>query len=317
MMYKTTFSAIRVDRDNLNKCLDPSLRVFNSNQELWPENFIGKYSNFLEEKEIVFCTIENEKEIIASCILVESYLNINGINLPVFFLTQVITEEKFRKMGYFSLLLEKVEELSRQKQVNILLVIARRAVSDLYWKFGFKGFSHFPEYNSKLTKKLLIGDKFRLADLGDLEILRNIYSSSNDNSNCKVIRSKLFWQIIITNQSELTYEVLMPRDKKNRNYIVLQNGVLIESSSWEDTQNSIDLFAKIESLLTQIKLDKLHSISKYLVTGKWQYSERFEPKEGHLYKLLNTIPSSAEIFFDEIAKEFGNARLEISPLDQW
>ena len=62
MMYKTTFRAIRVDRDNLNKCLDPSLRVFNSNQELWSNNFIGKYYNFLDEKEIVFCAIKNEKE---------------------------------------------------------------------------------------------------------------------------------------------------------------------------------------------------------------------------------------------------------------
>jgi hypothetical protein len=94
----------------------------------------------------------------------------------------------------------------------------------------------------------------------------------------------------------------------------VQNGVLIEASSWEDSQN---LFVKIESLLTQIKLDSLHPISKCLDTDKWKYSERFEPKEGHLYKLLNTLPRSVEIFFDEIAKEFGKARLEISPLDQW
>ena len=110
--------------------------------------------------------------------MIESHLNINGINLPVFFLTQVITEEKFRKMGYFSLLLEKVEELSRQKQVNILLVIARRAVSDLYWKFGFKGFSHFPEYNSKLTKKLLIEDKFiAKVELPRIKAWQNIFSN--------------------------------------------------------------------------------------------------------------------------------------------
>ena len=314
MIYKTTFSTIRIDRNNLTKCLEPSLRVFNSNHELWSENFIGKYNNFLDEKEIIFCTLENEKELIASAILVESHLNLNGVNLPAYFLTQVVTEEKFRKMGYFSLLLEKVEELSRQKKVNILIVIARRAVSDLYWKLGFKGFSHFPEHNLKLTKKLLIEDTYRIADLEDLETLRNIHLSIAGNSNCRVIRSELFWQIIITNQSELTYKVFMPKDRQNKNYVIVQNGVLIEASSWEDSQN---LFVKIESLLTQIKLDSLHPISKCLDTDKWKYSERFEPKEGHLYKLLNTLPRSVEIFFDEIAKEFGKARLEISPLDQW
>lgn len=314
MIYKTTFSAIRVDRKNLIKCLEPSSRVFNSNQELWSKNFFGKYYNFLDEKEILFCTIENENEMISSCILVESHLNINGINLPAYFLTQVITEEKFRKMGYSKLLLEKVEELSTQKHVNILITIARRAVTDLYWKFGFKGFSHFPEYKSKLTKKLLIKNVYRMANLEDLETLRNIHLNSSSNSNCKVMRSELFWQIVITNQSELTYKVYMPKDKQNANYVILQNGVLIEASSWENSQN---LFVKIKSLLTQINLDSLHPVSKYLVADEWQYSERFEPKEGHLYKLLNVLPRSAEIFFDEIAKEFGNARLEISPLDQW
>lgn len=314
MIYKTTFSAIRVDRDNLNKCLEPSSRVFNSNQELWSKNFIEKYYNFLDEKEIVFCTIENENEIISSCILVKSHLNINGINLPAYFLTQVITEEKFRKMGYLPLLLEKVEELSRQKQVKILITIARRAVSDLYWKFGFKGFSHFPEYKLKLTKKLFIKNVYRMANLEDLETLRNIHLNNSSNSNCKVMRSELFWQIVIANQSELTYKVYMPKDKQNANYVILQNGVLIEASSWENSQN---LFVKVKSLLTQINLDSLHPVSKYLVAEEWRYSERFEPKEGHLYKLLNVLPRSAEIFFDEIAKEFGNARLEISPLDQW
>ena len=33
--------------------------------------------------------------------------------------------------------------------------------------------------------------------------------------------------------------------------------------------------------------------------------------------MMENTPFMAEIFFDEIAKEFGNARLEISPLDQW
>ena len=116
MTYKLTFNATRVNQNNLVKCLDPSLRAFYLNEELGLLNLIGKYRDSLGEKEITFCTLETEKELIASCILIESRLNLNGLKLPIFFLTQVVTEEKFRMMGYFNLLLQKVEELSRQKK---------------------------------------------------------------------------------------------------------------------------------------------------------------------------------------------------------
>ena len=317
MTYKLTFNATRVNQNNLVKCLDPSLRAFYLNEELGLLNLIGKYRDSLGEKEITFCTLETEKELIASCILIESRLNLNGLKLPFFFLTQVVTEEKFRMMGYFNLLLQKVEELSRQKKINILLVIARRAVTDLYWKFDFKGFSHFPEYNLKSTNDLISINSFKIASFEDLEMLTNVYLRSIENSNCKVMRSKLFWQSIIKNQTELTYKVLIPKDKQNRNYIILQDGVLIEASSGGEHQNLIDFFVATESLLKQIKLDSFHQISNYLPSDKWQYTERFEPREGHLYKLLDTLPKVAETFFEEISKEFGDVRLEISPLDQW
>lgn len=317
MTYKLTFNATSVNQNNLVKCLDPSLRAFYLNEELGLLNLIGKYRDSLGEKEIIFCTLKTEGELIASCILIESKLSLNGLKLPVFFLTQVVTEEKFRMMGYLNLLLQKVEVLSRQKKINILLVIARRAVTDLYWKFDFKGFSHFPEYNSKLTNNLTSINSFKIANFEDLEMLTKAYLRGVSNSNCKVIRSKLFWQSIIKNQTESTYKVLIPKDKQNRNYLILEDGVLIEASSGGGHQNLVDLFGTTESLLNKIKLDSFHPISNYLPSDKWQYTERFEPREGHLYKLLDTLPKVVETYFTEISKEFGNTRLEISPLDQW
>ena len=90
-----------------------------------------------------------------------------------------------------------------------------------------------------------------------------------------------------------------------------------KASSGGDHQNSNNFFVETESLLKPIKLDRSHPISSCLLSDKWQYKERFEPKEGHLYKLLGTLPKVAKIFFEEITNEFGNERLEISPLDQW
>lgn len=317
MTNKIIFNVTRVDQTNLVNCLKPSLSAFYLNKELSLLNLVRKYSDSLGEKEILFCTLETEKELIASCMLIRSNLNLNGLNIPIFFLTQVVTEEKFRRMGYFGLLLQKVEALTRQKKVDILIVIARRAVTDLYWKFNFKGFSHFPEYNLKSTVELPSINSFRTANLEDLEMLRDAHSRSINNSNCRIIRSKLFWQSIIKNQSEVTCEVLIPIDKRNRNYVILQNGALVEASSGGDHQNSDTFFVETESLLKPIKLDRSHPISSCLLSDKWQYKERFEPKEGHLYKLLGTLPKVAKIFFEEITNEFGNERLEISPLDQW
>jgi len=315
--HKISFNSIRVDQNNLVKCLEPSQREFYLNQELRLMSLISKYRESLGEKEILFCKLETENELIASCVLVESTLNLHGLDLPIFFLTQVITEEKFRRMGYFALLMRKIEALSRQRNRNILIVIARRAVADIYWKFNFKGFSHFPEYKLKSNIKLPSSNAFKIADLENLEILRDAYWRSMNNSNCKIVRSNYFWESIIKNQSKLNYKVLIPIDKQNRNYFILQNDELIEASSGGDQQSLSDFFVETRGLFNKIKLDRFHPISQYLPSDNWEYNERFEPKEGHLYKLLGTLPSVAETFFEEIAKESGNARLEISPLDQW
>jgi len=220
-------------------------------------------------------------------------------------------------MGYFELLLQKIEAFSRQKKRNILIVIARRAVTDLYWKFGFKGFSHFPEYNLKPSLKLPTRNLFNIASTKDLKILRYMHSRSVNSSNCKIARSELFWQFILKNQSELNCKVLIPKNKMNQNYFILQNNVLIEASSRGDHQNLSSLFIETRNLFNQVKLDRFHSISRDLSSDIWDYTERFEAREGHLYKLLDILPKSIENFFKEIAKEFGTVRLEISPLDQW
>jgi len=317
MTYKLLFNTTRVNQNNLVKCLEPSLRAFYGNEESRFNNLVFKYLSAISDKEITFCSLEIENELIASCLLVSSSLKLNGLNLPIFFLTQVVTEKKFRRMGYFALLLQKIEEFSRQKKRNILIVIARRAVTDLYWKFGFKGFSHFPEYNLKSSLKFPTLNSFNIASNKDLEILRYLHLQSVNSSNCKIARSKLFWQFILKNQSELNCKVLIPKDKMNQNYFILQNNVLIEASSRGDHQNLSSFFIETRNLFNQVKLDRFHSISRDLSLDIWDYTERFEAKEGHLYKLLDTLPKGIEYFFKEIARESGTVRLEISPLDQW
>lgn len=311
------FKVERISNSNYEALLSDSRNVFYSKDQSGWIKFLERYSNASRYKEIQFCSLEVNKKVIASCTLIKSELNINGELVPFYFLTQVITAIGFRGKGFFRELLEKVEAFVLNSGVSILIVIARRAVSDLYWKLGFNGFSHFPVYTKKFFGDVNILEFFRPAVEGDLSNLHLSHLRSNQLSNSKIIRSETDWQRILNEQASGKHKILLLRNSLNRNYLITRDNRVIELSSYGSTKDYEEFFLKVQHCFSILDIGNNHPVSRYLDAKKWTYSERFEPREGHLLKIIGPISQKIECYLGESKEQFGKYRLEISEVDQW
>lgn len=315
MMYK--FEYERITPSNILEFLDTSLNVFFTGNDVRAAEFLSKYKNSISHKEIYFCSLKIQTEIVTSCILIEAFIKLNNSTEKIFFVSQVVTRDKYRKKGFLRLLLFEVEKYSNSKGASILIVIARRSVSDLYWKMGFQGFSHFPEFNLLENNFDLRSANLRQVDNNDLELLREAHFYSLRSSNCRIIRSENDWLRIISNQSETSYTIWSLQGREVKNYAIFSGSTLIEASTIGSKSQLVKFYLEVIRNAKKIQLDRFHPISKYLNLELWTYSERFEPREGHLFKVLNNCSPVISNFLNSIILDSSRTRLEISPLDQW
>lgn len=311
------FNSEELNRFNCRKILGPSLEIFYSGKNIEAEMFLNRFENAASTRRIFHCTLSNTTEQVSSCILVEGELYFGTRKVPFFYLTQVITAEKFRGNGYFRELLGHVEEFVGSIGTSILIVIARRSVTDLYSKLDFKGFSHFPEFTRISLKKIPKFENYRLAGEEDMELLSNIYSKAAENIYGRVGRNLEDWKQIIEFQSKNIFEVFLPLDANLKCYAITRKGVVLEMAFSEMSKESEEFLERIVNNFDKVRIDKSDPAISHLSVEEWKYQERFESKEGHLIKIVSKVPSDLETFICEITNEQGIHRLNVTEVDQW
>jgi ribosomal protein S18 acetylase RimI-like enzyme len=311
------FETFHIDRKNVE------MHLFNSKVEFYSKElsgwvkFLDRYSKLSKEREILFCALRKNHEVIASCVLVRGTIRVDQELIPFYFLTQAITNPQFRGQGLFRTLLEEVEVVAKARKVSVLVTIARRAVADFYWKLGFQGFSHFPEYINIRRDKGVTQDLFRYAELCDVDQLQLCHSNSRALSNSRIARSVVDWEFIVNEGKLGNYQVLLPKNSAHCNYLIVKEDCVIELSKCDSIVNECDFYTLVNKSFNQLKLDSMHPISNFLLGNSWKYRERFESKEGHLLKVIGPITLNSRYFLDEVVLEFGKHRFEISEIDQW
>lgn len=253
----------------------------------------------------------------SSCILVSTVFKLESGNKKGVFLTQVVTEKEYRNRGLLKVLLTKVEELCQSIGASLIFVIARRAAGDVYWKLGFQGFSHFPRFVNEKRNHFLEKKGLRRANFDDLWSLQNAHINSRYLGNMRILRTENDWRDLIHLQQSSNYTIWVDSKDYFNNYAIYRNSTLIEASSnFEPTENP-EFFSNLEKSSQEVLLDSKHPLATYLTNEDWHYSERHEPKEGHLLKLVGIDKSSFLSLSQENSFQKTEFRLEISLIDQW
>ena len=311
------FESFVMDSQNYIKLLKSSLGEFYAEDEIGASAFLSKYKTASSSTEIIHCKLQKELEEISSCVLVKRLILVDEYVIPFYFLTQVVTAEKYRGSGYVRMLLGEVEKLMISKGIPIMIVIARRSAHDLYSKLGFKGFSHFPEMVSIASNPTQAFTDFRQAGIQDIQKLHKINGKTSAYLNGRVQRTIEDWKLILDFQSESTYRVFLPLGESIESYIISKGRIGLEIGSISGMETDQDFLKSMLRNFEKFYIDKNNSLSKYFRETSWIYSERFEANEGHLIKLVSKVPSAAQMFFDEAIKVDGHYRLRIDPVDQW
>jgi hypothetical protein len=317
MMKDLTFDFEILSDTNFKQALDPSLREFYKSDEEKASIFFRRYKMASLHKEIIYCSLHGNGGLLSSCILVSAVLKLEDHDIKGFFLTQVVTEREHRQRGYLKILLSRVEELCIERDTSVIVVIARRSAGDVYWKLGFHGFSHFPIFVKK--RKNQVGDKrgLRTAELDDLRSLQNAHSNSRYLSNLRIERTENDWQDLILLQSSSTHAIWVDDEDEPKNYAIYKNGTLIESSGHVDSLSNREFYFKLERSSQEILLDRYHPLAACLNQEDWNYTERYEPREGHLFKIVKENSGAlSKVLHGELPQK-NKLRLEISPIDQW
>ena len=303
---------IPINITNLDKSLQKCQIIFGWNSETY-KSIVKRYNDYItnDNKEIWQISFTNSNQIIASCHLIVN--NLEFLNSKVINLTNVYVTMEHRGQGYFYKLMGEVEKFARDCHIDLLLVVARKKVKDIYWKAGFHGFYNFPllTFQSENPHKVETQSiSAKLAEVTELDRIRKI---SNKWNLILQKRDYAAWNLIIQNN---TIEFI---NSKKSSYIIHKNGELLEFGCIEE-QDVIEMVKHSIALqVLQIPFDLVTRYSEIMKEFHYNYSTRFEKKEGHLIKILNSQYLNLLNIFDanQNLSQANKNYLEILPLDQW
>ena len=276
----------------------------------------SRYQVLVEEKNLWAVNLYDKRDPIGSAVvcrrMVVSDLNLIKVN----FHSQINIEPKNRGKGYLSKLITGLDQIDRDTESGVSIVIARKAVGDLYFKYGY-----------------VVASKFSIVEIeGIFSCVSNIeiippridrikvaYEFSYKNQYSYFFRSEELWQGILQNFPSNNLQISSGTLNGSYWYFIVSSGEIVELAC-ED----LETFPGIVDYLISIGMNKLrindkHPAYKYLLARKGVLRVRPEYREGHMLK-INTQTSSD---FDKkrnqlvLSNLIETMNLDILLLDHW
>jgi len=201
----------------------------------------------------------------------------------VAFVTSVYIYPEYRRKGFLTPLLLKVDEVARSYECFATLVIARKAVGDMYFKQGYRGFSIFAKINVKPKLNFSDNSLFKLRDINNLT-LNETYMNTYKGLNGTLERNEAYWDSLIDAADYGNHEFLINNTNNKFSYIVVKDDKVIELAG--DSENVCDILEKCN--ISEIEISNDHPTFNHILSRiPSNFTFRPEPKEGHLIKVYN------------------------------
>jgi predicted acetyltransferase len=268
---------LQANNSNIDEWLNLNFRLFDL-AEARSQNMVRmKYYSALNAIKFVELYTSGEKIGHVSCIRQRMY--IGSVVSDVAFLTSVYIFPRFRDNGYLLPLLTAAEEIATTENCIASIVVARRAVKDMYSKYGYFGFSIFPSVS--MNQNILESRKTPTPFLNlESRGFNERYLETYLNINGTLVRNSMYWDSIKYAIKHGLFGLL--EDGSTKSYIVTKKSTAIEvAGSTEGLLNLVRTFC-IKKLL----ISKDHPLFNPLMLLGGEYRYRPETTGGHLIKVL-------------------------------
>jgi hypothetical protein len=309
--------------ENLSELLDRSFSEFSISSQIDRNMMRSRYEVAIQESKIWTVEIYNTTDLIASAIVCLEDFPFEGDLLKISFLSQVIVQKEYRGLGFLNLIISSISEVDCLLECQASIVIARKAVGNMYYKYGYKGFGIFPELKIEKNNRSSISYNKNLIDKSLLQPISNAYKSTYWNLPGSTLRSEAKWLSIINEVQNGMLEIICEQLGDDICYAIIKNGKVIELAFTSEF-----LLEKIltNQQLLAVKIFKLasnHPAFKTLVKSGGLYTVRPEPFEGHMIRSYRESEIMRKFLKQNVAqllttKDIQNPfSIEIPELSQW
>lgn len=302
----------QIFEEELPLLLQDYFKNFNINSLTDQSYIYSRYMTLVQEKSLWSVKIGIGADTIGSGVICTRHMKWSNYQIKVNFYSQIHIEPRYRNQGYLKTLMTELDYRDHSLSSSATIVIARRAVGDLYYKFGFKGFSRYPIISLPRNKVV----EYKPSNVPtDFDKLRDAHTSTYYTINGYFLRSADFWKATILN---------LPENRLNLDTFVINNSFCYVISDGykvvEIATNNQNAWPRIIDFLCSIGVSEYaistnHPAFPFLSLMGGKLTVRPEPKEGHMMRLnySNNMFSN----YLELESAIKNMDIEISVLDQW
>ena len=169
--------------------------------------------------------VNNDRAAFANIIEQEMYVD-NKV-LKVNYLTLVYVDPKYRGKKLVKFMIDEVGRVSSEHDHSATFVVARKAVKNFYYKFGYHGFSVFPEI--KIDTKSLVCEEEQNS-IYNLEEISSAYEATYSKIAGSLLRNRRYWDSIKSYADQGFINIITLKQNKQFAYLIIKNSVLVEAA---------------------------------------------------------------------------------------
>lgn len=257
------------------------------------------------KNENLFIIKDERQNVIAALRTVVRTMRILGEEFKVGGIATTAVHPDYRKRGFFDVLTKYALEKMKERNLDLCLVFARRAIDNIYIKYGFWGLP--VERRITLLNPPIINEskmEFRNVQATDIGFLEKIYNKSYGILPVSLNRPGQLWLAKIKNPDfEKNYKcVIFTKKNEPVGYVVAENEKgIIEVGSMEEKQDIYRemLFSKVspvkEYAVKCLALPFEHPAIKSVSGYGYSIFTRHPDFGGHVIRILNPYNTNSKI----------------------
>lgn len=264
----------------------------------------------------------NSNKVVAQAVVAYKKIRLPIGVAKVAFLTHVVVPHVYRNQGMATRLIRLITPHLQNSGTEIVILIARRAVKDFYYKLGYLGFCKFVDFKGVIGENLqaCIGS-LKPSNYESLIKIRHAFDFTYVRNYKTISRDEIYWLNLLKYKQ---FEIHNYECRHGFYYVILNktNGKVIEIAGTSDNYDCILQVIKTNNYILD-QITNRHPALSSLRSQPFEFKFRFERKQAHMFKII-TFPRTKtgfklaiELYVQSLSKGlFPKRNIIILPADQ-